>query len=437
MLEPEANNMLDNPAPDHRGATGEIAPLRGVRVLELGNYIAAPTGGRLLADFGAEVIKIERPGGGDEVRRWRLQSGDTSMLHRTLNRNKRSVVIDLRSELGRSTLLELVANCDAVIENFRPGTLESWGLGPDVLNEVNPGLVLTRVSAYGQSGPLSARPGFGSIAEAYGGLRELVGEPDRPPVRVGVSIGDTLAGIYAAFGTVMTLFQRAHLGLKRGEPTPVPMTERIVDVALHEAVFSTLESLLPEYSAYGVQRTRMGGRLEGIAPSNSYLCNDGSAIVVGGNGDSIFKRLMEVIGRPDLGEDPDLADNAGRVARRDELDEAIGAWAAGLSPAEALEALDRAQVPSGPIYQAPDILSDAHYAARDMVQHLPTSDGEREFERVAFPGITPVIGERSLPIRHLGPDLGADTESVLGEVLDLDPTAAHELADSLSGKEKS
>ena len=254
-----------------------IAPLDGVRVLELGNYIAAPTAGRLLADFGAEVIKVERPGTGDELRNWRLHKGTTSMLYRTLNRNKKSVVLDLRTEAGKRAVLELVGKCDILLENFRPGTLEKWGLGPEVLNEANPDLIVTRISAFGQTGPLSGRPGFAAVAEAYGGFRNLVGDPDRAPVRVGVSIGDSIAGLYAAFGSVMSLFQRE---ARRRDPGAAgPLTERVIDVALHEAMFSMMESLIPDYQAYGVDRQRVGGRMEGIAPSNAYVCGDGASIV--------------------------------------------------------------------------------------------------------------------------------------------------------------
>ncbi len=288
-----------------------------MRVLELGNYIAAPTAGRMLADFGAEVIKVERPVTGDELRNWRLYAGDTSMLYRTINRNKKSIVLDLKTERGRALVLDLIRHSDVLLENFRPGTLEKWGLGPDVLDSVNPDLVITRISAFGQTGPMSGRPGFAAVAEAFGGLRELVGDPDRPPVRVGVSIGDSIAGIYAAFGTVMALFQR--------ERTKVPLSQRIIDVALNEAVLSVMESLVPDHLAYGVTRERVGGRMEGIAPSNAYPCADGASIIVAGNGDAIFARYMETIGRPDLAVDPDLQTNAGRWRRRDELDAAISA----------------------------------------------------------------------------------------------------------------
>ena len=390
-------------------------PLAGIRVLELGNYIAAPTAGRLLADFGAEVIKIERPGTGDELRNWRLHEGTTSMLFRTINRNKKSITLDLRSEAGRQVVKRLARESDVLLENFRPGTLEKWGIGPQVLEEVNPRLVISRISAFGQTGPLSHRPGFAAVAEAYGGFRDLVGDPDRPPVRVGVSIGDSIAGLYAAFGVVMSLFQRE--AGARGGQDPAPLRERIIDVALHEAMFSMMESLIPDYTAYGVQRERVGGRMEGIAPSNAYYCGDGASIVVAGNGDSIFQRYMEVIGRPDLAEDADLRTNAQRWARRDELDRAIAAWTSGRSSADALEALGAAGVPAGPIYTAADICADPQYAARRMIQEFDVPTGDERVVRAGFPGVVPVIGEHSLPIRHVGPDLGEHTAEVLSGLL--------------------
>lgn len=399
-----------------------VAPLNGVRVLELGNYIAAPTAGRMLADFGAEVIKVERPRTGDELRNWRLYAGNTSMLYRTINRNKKSVVIDLRTEEGRELVLELAAASDIVLENFRPGTMEKWGLGPEVLNDANPDLILTRISAFGQTGPMAARPGFAAVAEAFGGFRELVGDPDRPPVRVGVSIGDTIAGLYAAFGSVMSLFERE---VKRGK-APIPLNHRMMDIALNEAMLSVTESLIPDHTAFGIKRQRTGGRMEGIAPSNAYLCIDGS-IVVAGNGDAIFKRYMDVIGRSDLGNDPGLQTNADRWERRDELDHAIGHWAQNFTTKEALDALDSAGVPAGPIYTAADIVSDDQYAARDMIQRFDVSTGEETIPNVAFPGIIPVIGGKSLPIRNLGPDLGADTKDVLERVLGKTPEQAEAL----------
>ncbi|MDO5619807.1 CaiB/BaiF CoA transferase family protein [Kocuria sp.] len=396
-----------------------IKPLDGVRVLELGNYIAAPTAGRLLADFGAEVIKIERPGTGDELRNWRLYKGTTSMLFRTINRNKKSVTLDLRSDAGRDAIKGLVAECDVLLENFRPGTLEKWGLDPDVLNALNPELVISRISAFGQTGPLSQRPGFAAVAEAYGGFRNLVGDPDRAPVRVGVSIGDSIAGLYAAFGVVMSLYQREVRRGPNSSSEAVPLRERIIDVALHEAMFSMMESLIPDYQAYGITRERVGGRMEGIAPSNAYVCSDGASIVVAGNGDSIYQRYMNTIGRPDLAVDPQLQTNAERWARREELDAAIGEWAAERTSAEALEALDAAGVPAGPILTAADISDDEQYAARNMIQKMDVSTGEETLTDVGFPGIVPVIGDESLPIDHLGPDLGAHTHEVLGGLLGL------------------
>jgi formyl-CoA transferase len=388
-----------------------IQPLRGVRVLELGNYIAAPTAGRLLADFGAEVIKIERPGTGDELRNWRLYQGTTSLLYRTINRGKKSVTLDLRTPQGRDVVLDLVRRCDVLLENFRPGTLEKWGLGPDELDAVNHDLVIVRISAFGQTGPLAERPGFAAVAEAVGGMRELVGEPDRPPSRVGVSIGDSIAGLYAAFGAVMGLFRR-----RAGSGTP-PLAERIVDVALNEAVLSMMESLVPDHLAYGVHRTRTGGRMEGIAPSNSYPCADGTSVIIAGNGDGIFRRLMTVIGRPDLGEDPALAANSGRWAQRDRLDEAIGSWTARLPRPEVLTALDAAGVPAGPVYTAADIVEDEQYRARNMIQYLPVDTGEGRPREIGFPGVVPVIGDASLPVRSLGPDLGEHTVEVLSGLL--------------------
>ncbi|RVW02733.1 CaiB/BaiF CoA transferase family protein [Rhodococcus xishaensis] len=387
-------------------------PLDGVRVLELGNYIAAPTAGRLLADFGAEVIKVERPRTGDELRNWRLYSGSTSMLYRTINRNKKSIVLDLRSDEGRALVLDLAAECDILLENFRPGTLEKWGIGPEQLNVANPDLVITRISAFGQTGPLAQRPGFAAVAEAVGGFRELVGDPDRPPVRVGVSIGDSIAGLYAAFGSVMALYRR---GANAGEQIPLP--QRIIDVALNESIMSMMESLVPDYLAYGVKRERVGGRMEGIAPSNAYPCSDGTSIIISGNGDAIFHRYMETIGRPDLAADGELQTNAGRWARRDELDAAIGAWTSRHTRDEALRILDEANVPSGPIYTAADIVEDEQYNARNMIQTVHVDTGGGKPQPVGFPGIVPVIGEKSLPINHVGPDLGEHTREVLASVL--------------------
>lgn len=389
--------------------SSDIQPLAGVRVLELGNYIAAPTAGRMLADFGAEVIKVERPGTGDELRNWRLYSGTTSMLYRTINRNKKSIVLDLRIEAGRRAVLDLLRGCDVLLENFRPGTLEKWGIGPAEIERVNDRLIITRISAFGQTGPMASRPGFAAVAEAYGGLRELVGDPDRPPARTGVSIGDSIAGIYAAFGTVMALYQRQFV--------KAPLQQRVIDVALNEAVLSVMESLIPDYLAYGVKRERVGGRMEGIAPSNAYPCADGNSIIVAGNGDAIFQRYMLTIDRPDLAADPELQTNAQRWRRREELDAAIAAWTSTLTREDALKMLDDAGVPAGPILTAADICVDEQYEARNMVQYFDVDAGASDLSRVGFPGVVPVIGGTSVPIRNVGPDLGEHTREVLAGLL--------------------
>ncbi|MFT3714987.1 MAG: CoA transferase [Gordonia sp. (in: high G+C Gram-positive bacteria)] len=388
---------------------GRRLPLDGVRVLELGNYIAAPTTGRLLADFGAEVIKIERDTG-DELRNWRLYAGDTSMLFHTINRNKKSMVLDLRTEEGRDDVRRLASRCDVVLENFRPGTLEKWGLSPEELSRDNPDLVFVRISAFGQTGPYSQRPGFAAVAEAYGGFRELIGDPDRPPVRTGVSIGDSIAGLYGAFGAVMALYD----GLRRRDASdePLPLEDRIVDVALHEAIFSMMESLVPDLGAYGVRRERTGGRMQGIAPSNAYTCSDGFSVVISGNADAIFGRYMRAIGRDDLADDPGLADNDGRWDRRDELDRAIGEWTAARTRDDVLHAMEQAGVPAGPIYTAADIVADPQYAARNMIQEFDVDAGGEAPSRVGFPGIVPVLGDASLPIRTLGPEIGEHTDEI-------------------------
>jgi formyl-CoA transferase len=403
--------------------------MTGIRVLELGSYIAAPTAGRLLADFGAEVIKVERPRGGDELRRWRLREGDTSLLYRTLNRNKKSITLDLRTEAGRKLALALVAECDVVLENFRPGTLERWGLGPDELRAVRPDVVLVRISAYGQTGPYRDRPGFGAIAEAVGGLRELTGDPDRPPVRTGVSLADTLAGIYAVAGAAMCLYRRER---DRGAATPAPESGStafpgLVDVALHEAIFSLTESLLPDHEAYAEQRERLGGRIEGVAPSNAYPCADGSTVVIAGNGDSIFSRLMAMIDRPDLAERPAFATNDGRWAHREVLDAAISDWTSRHDADAVLAALERAEVPAGRIYRASDIATDPQYAARGMVQRFDVGVGDRTLTGVGFPGVVPRIGGQDGVVDWLGPDLGAHTHDVLREVLQLDGADVEQL----------
>lgn len=381
--------------------------LEGIRVIELGNYIAAPTASRLLGDFGAEVIKVERPGRGDELRKWRLYKGETSMLYRTLNRNKKSVELDLREPADLDIVKEMLKDSDVLIENFRPGTLEKWGIAPEKIKELNPDIVICRISAYGQTGPLSPQPGFAAVAEAFSGFRNLVGNPDRAPVRVGVSIGDSIAGLYAAFGVLLQLFAQ-----QRAKQSETEFQTQVVDVALHEAMFSMMESLVPDYSAYGVQRERVGGRAEGIAPSNAYRCGDGKSVVIAGNGDSIFQRYMRIIGREDLALDEGLANNALRWKRRDELDSAIEEWTLGRPSKEVLKILDSEGVPAGPILTAADIVETEQYHARNMLQELPVDVGAGETREVLFPGIVPVFGSRSEPIETLGPELGAHTAEI-------------------------
>jgi formyl-CoA transferase len=382
--------------------TGIDGPLSGVRVLELGNFIAAPSAGRLMAEFGAEVIKIEKPGVGDQIRHWRLPRGSTSMMWRTLGRNKKSVTIDLRTPQGTELVRRLAAKVDVVLENYRPGTLESWGLAPEVLRRDNPRLVVVRISGYGQTGPYRDRPGFGGVAEALGGMRSVTGYPDRPPTRIGVSVGDSLAGLFGVIGALMGLLAQHRLKVERGET---------VDVALHEAVYAVMESLIPEYSAYGVVRTRTGNEMPGVAPSNTYPCSDGE-VVIGGNADGIFVRLMHAIGRPDLAADPRFGDNQGRAAHSRLLDDAIAAWTSTRPLDKVMVAMVEAGVPAGPIYSAREIVADPHFRARDMfVEWTVQVDGEPE--TVLFPGVVPKLEAQPGSMRWAGPELGEHTDDVL------------------------
>ena len=374
--------------------------LDGVRVIEMGQLIAGPFCGKLLGEFGAEVIKIEPPGTGDPLRTWRLLKDGTSVWWQVQSRNKRSVALDLRKPEAQEIARRLVAEADVVIENFKPGTLEGWGLGWDALSKLNPGLIMLRISGYGQTGPYRDRPGFGVIGEAMGGLRHLTAEPGRVPVRVGVSIGDTLAALHGALGIVMALYHRK----VHGGPG------QQIDVALHEAVFNVMESLIPEYSVFGVVREAAGSALPGIAPSNAYPCRDGY-VLIAGNGDSIFKRLMEAIGRVDLADAPDLASNVGRVARVEEIDAAIGAWTATRTIADVLAVMDAARVPAGRVYTARDIHEDPHYRSRDMILRQATRDGYE----MDVPGIVPKLGGTPGSVRTPAPRLGEDTDAVLRE----------------------
>jgi len=374
--------------------------LTGVRVIEMGQLIAGPFAGKTLGEFGAEVIKIEAPGKGDPLRSWRLMKEGTSVWWQVQSRNKRSIALDLRKPEGQAIARKLIAEADVLVENFSPGTLEQWGMGYDTLAQENPGLVMLRISGYGQTGPYRDNPGFGLIGEAMGGLRHLTGEPGRVPVRCGISIGDTLAALHGTIGVLLALRHREVNG-GRGQ---------VIDVALHEAVFNVMESLLPEYSGSGVVREPAGSALPGIAPSNAYRCKEGY-VLIAGNGDSIFKRLMEAIGRADLGNDPGLSSNAGRVVRVGEIDAAIEAFTRTRSVGEVLDILAKARVPAGRIYTVKDIASDPHYRARDMILRQATRDGYD----LEVPGIVPKLAETPGTLRSPAPRLGEDTDAVLRE----------------------
>lgn len=379
-----------------------MGPLSGIRVIELGQLIAGPFCTRILAEFGAEVIKIEPPGTGDPLRQWRKLHRGTSLWWFVQARNKKSVTLDLKAPEAQQIVRQLAARADLVVENFRPGTMEKWGLGYEALARDNPGLIMVRLSGYGQSGPYRDRPGFGAIGEAMGGLRYVTGYPDRPPVRVGISLGDAVAALYGAIGALMALHARKGNG-GRGQ---------VVDVALYEAVFSLMESLLPEYDFDGFVRERSGASLPGIVPSNTYVTRDGAYVVIGANGDSIFRRLMLAIGRGDLADDPSLARNDGRVQRTEELDRVIGEWCAVNDLETVLQALSAADVPAGKIYDVADIARDLHYRARGMIEQATLPDGSA----LKVPGLVPKLSETPGAIRWLGPALGAHTQAILEEL---------------------
>jgi formyl-CoA transferase len=375
-------------------------PLTGIRVLELGSLIAGPFVGKTLGDFGAEVVKVEPPGEGDPLRKWRRMRNGTSLWWQVQARNKKSLTCDLRRPEGQEIVRRLACRSHLVIENFRPGALEKWHLGWDVLSRENPKLVLVRISGYGQSGPYRSRPGFAAIAEAMAGFRYVTGFPDRPPARPNLSIGDTVAALHAVIGALMALHEVARTG--KGQ---------VVDVALYEAMFNCMESLLPEYDAQGYVRERSGSALPGIAPSNLYPCRDGH-VLIAANADSLFARLMTAIGRADLRDDPALARNDGRAAGMQRIDEAIAAWTAQRPLAEVLREMEKAEVPAGRIYTAADIAHDPHYAARGMLAEIVAGDGEP----LKVPGIVPKLSDTPGAIRAAAPKLGQHTEDVLADL---------------------
>jgi formyl-CoA transferase len=377
-------------------------PLAGVKVVELGTLIAGPLCARMLSDFGAEVIKIEAPEGGDQLRQWRKMYEGTSLWWYVQARNKESVTLNLRAAEGQEIVRKLAREADIVIENFRPGALEKWNIGWPQLSTVNPRLVMVRLSGFGQDGPYRDRPGFGVVAESMGGMRYVTGYPDRPPVRLGISIGDSIAALHGVIGAMMALHHRNVNGGKG----------QYVDVALYEAVFNMMESLIPEFDVLNFKRERAGNELPGITPSNTYATRDGKFVIIGANNDSIFKRLMTAIGRADLANDASLATNAGRVPQARELDQAIENWTREHDLNAVLDALERAEVPSGRVYDAEDIVNDVHYAARKVIEQWPLPDGKP----MKMPGIVPKLSETPGATRWLGPALGAHTAEVLARL---------------------
>jgi len=375
--------------------------LAGLKVLEMGALIAGPFCAKLLGEFGADVVKVEPPGQGDPLRKWRYLRDGTSVWWHVQSRNKRSVGLDLRKPEGQAIARELAARADILVENFRPGTLEGWGMGYEALAEANPGLVMVRISGYGQTGPYASRPGFGVIGEAMGGLRHVTGTPDRPPSRVGVSIGDTLSALYGVIGALTALEHRRRTG--RGQ---------VVDVALYESVFSVMESMLPEFDAFGAVRERTGSILPGIAPTSAYRCRDGSYVLIAANGDSIFRRLALAMGREDLAADASLAHNDGRAARQGWLDGEIEAWTSGKSPDEVLAAMERAEVPASRIYSIRDIVADPQYASRGMIREIAMPGGGT----LKVPGVVPKLSATPGGFAGGGPRLGAHTREVLREL---------------------
>jgi len=378
-------------------------PLAGVKVLELGQLIAGPFATAFLAWFGAEVIKVEPPGTGDPLRTWRVVHNGTSLWWHLMARNKKCVTLNLRVPEGQKIARDLAKKVDVVIENFRPGTLEKWGLGYEELKKENPGLILTRISGYGQTGPYAQRPGFAAVAEAFGGLRYVTGEPERPPVRPNLSLGDSVAGLHAALGILMALY---HRDAKGG-------SGQVIDVALYEAVLNLMEGTIPEYDKAGVKREREGMRLTGIVPSGTYPCADGAYIVIGANGESIFRRFMMAIRREDLAGDERLASNEGRSKHIDEIDEAITAWTMRRKSEEALKILSEADVPSGPIYSAAEMLTDPHYRARGVFEDADLGGGDK----VKLPRMAPRLEATPGEMRWIGPALGEHNTDIYGRLL--------------------
>ena len=388
------------------------AALAGVRVVEMGQLIAGPFAGKTLGEFGADVIKIEPPGAGDPLRNWRLIKNGTSVWWQVQSRNKRSVAIDLRQPDGQQLARDLIAEADVLIENFRPGTLEGWGMSPDELHQLNPGLVILRISGYGQTGPYRDLPGFGVIGEAMGGLRHVTGEPDRPPARAGISIGDSLTAMHAVMGITMALHHRANTG--RGQ---------MLDVALYESVLAVMENLVTEYDLTGYVRERSGSILPGIAPSNVYPCAQGEMILIGGNGDTVFARLAQTMGMPELAKDPKFVDHASRGVNQAELDEIIAAWTKGFALSDLLALLEADGIPSGRVFRAPDMLENEQYKARETI----VETDHPVFGKIKMQGAFPKMSETPGKVRWPGPTLGQHTDEVLTGLAGLDAETVAQL----------
>ncbi|MEJ2401839.1 MAG: CaiB/BaiF CoA-transferase family protein [Xanthomonadales bacterium] len=390
-------------------------PLDGIRVLEVGQLLAGPFAGSLLAYYGAEVIKVEPPGDGDPLRQWRILDDDgTSFWWRSLGRNKKCVTADLRSDGGRALVGKLARKSDVLIENFRPGVMEKWGLGPADLWADNPGLIYARISGYGQDGPYASKPGFASVCEGVGGLRYVNGKPGEPPMRPNLSLGDTVAGLHTALGVVMAcLYRERHPGAGG----------QVIDTALYEAAFNLLEGVVPEYDGAGVVREPSGSTITGIVPTNTYRCADGKFIVIGANGDSIFRRLCAAMGRDDMADDPRLAHNAGRVEHEGEIDAAIGAWTGSLGSVKALEALDEARVPAGPIYSVADMMIDPHFIARGLFEDVDVNG-----KPLKIPAMVPKFSATPGRTDWAGPEVGAFNREVYGDLLGLSDAEIEALA---------
>ncbi len=377
--------------------------MAGIKVLELGTLIAGPFCSRILAEFGAEVIKVESPDGGDPLRQWRVLKDGTSLWWSVQSRNKKSITLNMKDPRAQEIATKLALDADIIIENYRPGVLEKWNLGYEQLKAINPATIMVRLSGYGQTGPMRDAPGFGAVGESMGGIRYVSGHPDRPPVRIGISIGDSIAALHGAIGALMALRHRDVTGGRHAGQG------QMVDVSLYEAVFNMMESLVPEFDHAGVVRERTGGSLPGIVPSNTYTTADGENIVIAGNGDAIFKRLMRAIGRDDMADDPGLANNTGRVARTEEIDQAIQQWCAIQYIDTALQILKSADVPVSKIFSVRDMLADPQFLARKMIEQHVFKDGSP----IKIPAITPKLSETPGETRWLGPELGEHTEQIL------------------------